>query len=180
MNITAAQLRKQHESLSPAAKRAITVAVRPAPHVDRALLEALMSRETNMRNVIGDGGHGRGIVQADDRYQEAWLRSVKGCRNGESTPVYDTAWPKGRVPTISAGAKFAVQTLEANVAEAKREGVRDGDRLFVAVAGYNRGLHGAIGAYKQGGRRAVDAGTAHGDYATDVLDRAETLRKLIR
>jgi hypothetical protein len=132
-----------------------------------------------MRNITGDGGHGRGIVQADDRYQEAFLRGTKGCRSGESTPIYESAWPKGRVPTIGAGAAFAVRTLEANVAECKREGVHDGDRLFVAVAGYNRGLHGAIMAYKQGGRHKAEAGTANGNYATDVLERAAYLRKHI-
>lgn len=33
-----------------------------------ALLYAVASRETNMRNVVGDGGHGHGVFQLDDRY----------------------------------------------------------------------------------------------------------------
>lgn len=28
---------------------------------------AIASRETNMHNVVGDGGHGYGIMQIDDR-----------------------------------------------------------------------------------------------------------------
>jgi hypothetical protein len=176
MQISSADLLRQHEGLSGPARQAIGRAAAKAPHVDRALVEALASRETNMRNITGDGGHGRGMWQADDRWQEVWLRSVRGCENGTSTPSHPNAWPKGLVPTISAGAMFAVRTLEANVGECVREGVRDGDRLFVAVAAYNRGLHGAITAYKQGGRRRVDAVTANGNYATDVLERAAYLR----
>jgi hypothetical protein len=176
MNISTHDLLRQHEALSGPARQAMGRAAAKAPHVDRALVEALASRETNMRNIVGDGGHGRGMFQADDRYQEAWLRSVKGCDNGTSTPTHKSAWPKGLVPTISAGAMFAVRVIEANVGECIREGIPDGERLFVAVAAYNRGLHGAIMAYKQGGRRRVDAVTANGNYATDVLERAAYLR----
>jgi hypothetical protein len=31
------------------------------------VLMAIASRETNMRNIIGDGGHGYGVMQIDDR-----------------------------------------------------------------------------------------------------------------
>src|ERR687884_423981 len=31
------------------------------------LLYAVGSRETNLRNVVGDGGHGHGVFQLDDR-----------------------------------------------------------------------------------------------------------------
>lgn len=179
MEIATTQLLRQYRELSGPARQALGRAAAKGVHVDKALLAAMASRETNMRNITGDGGHGRGMWQADDRYQEAFLRSVPGCDDGTSTPSHPSAWPKGLVPTISAGAMFAVRTIEANIAECKREGVHDGDRLFVAVAGYNRGLHGAITAYKQGGRRRVDAGTANGNYATDVLERAAYLRKHI-
>lgn len=33
-----------------------------------ALLYAVGSRETNLRNVVGDGGHGHGVFQLDDRF----------------------------------------------------------------------------------------------------------------
>lgn len=32
------------------------------------LLHAVGSRETNLRNIIGDGGHGHGVFQLDDRF----------------------------------------------------------------------------------------------------------------
>jgi Transglycosylase SLT domain len=39
------------------------------------LIMAIASRETNMRNVIGDGGHGYGIMQIDDRSFPEWCHS---------------------------------------------------------------------------------------------------------
>jgi hypothetical protein len=34
------------------------------------LLYAVGSRETNLRNVVGDGGHGHGVFQLDDRWHQ--------------------------------------------------------------------------------------------------------------
>ena len=39
------------------------------------ILLAIASRETNMRNIIGDGGHGYGIMQIDDRSFPEWCNS---------------------------------------------------------------------------------------------------------
>jgi hypothetical protein len=39
------------------------------------ILMAIASRETNMRNIIGDGGHGYGIMQIDDRSFPEWCNS---------------------------------------------------------------------------------------------------------
>ena len=39
------------------------------------VLMAIASRETNMRNIIGDGGHGYGLVQIDDRSFPEWCNS---------------------------------------------------------------------------------------------------------
>jgi hypothetical protein len=36
----------------------------------RCLLHAVGSRETNLRNVVGDGGHGHGVFQLDDRWHQ--------------------------------------------------------------------------------------------------------------
>lgn len=179
VRVTPADLRHEHNNLSTAALAAINRAAAPAPHVDAAMLMALASRETNMRNVVGDSGHGRGMWQADDRWQEVWLKTHRGCKSGTSIPIYRDAWAKGRVLTISDGAKFATLTLEANVSACIRENVRNGDRMFVAVAAWNMGLHGALVAYKRGGRSAVDAGTTHKDYATDVFERLVYLRRIM-
>jgi hypothetical protein len=39
------------------------------------VLMAITSRETNMRNIIGDGGHGYGLMQIDDRSFPEWCNS---------------------------------------------------------------------------------------------------------
>jgi hypothetical protein len=41
--------------------------VNDAHSMPRSLLFAVGSRETNLRNVVGDGGHGHGVFQLDDR-----------------------------------------------------------------------------------------------------------------
>ncbi len=48
------------------------------------LLLAIASRETNMRSIVGDGGHGYGLMQIDDRSCPHWCHSggwnnVAGC-----------------------------------------------------------------------------------------------------
>src|SRR6476469_5413996 len=53
------------------------------------VLMAIASRETNMRNIIGDGGHGYGLMQIDDRrVVQRWLMERPARRNpkGGSRP----------------------------------------------------------------------------------------------
>ena len=40
-----------------------------------SLLMAIASRETNMRNIVGDGGHGYGLMQIDVRSFGEWVAS---------------------------------------------------------------------------------------------------------
>lgn len=177
MNITKAQLKAQVESLSDAARKAVRKATEGHPHVDEPLLLAMMSRETGMKNIVGDGGHGRGGWQQDDRYLGPWLKSVKGCDSGKSTPKYDSAFPKGHVPTITDGARKCAQLIEANVVEVTRQKVRFGSRLKVAVSAYNAGLGGAMEGYN--GYNDSDHFTTGRDYAADVLARRNALKKLL-
>jgi hypothetical protein len=176
LNISPADLTAQHQRRSFLWRRALSRAAKPAPHVDVALLEAVSSRESNMRNITGDGGHGRGTFQQDDRFQEAFLRACRGCRSGSSVPIYASAWPKGRVPTVSAGARRAVAIIEHNVSEAKRLGIPDGHRTHFALAAYNAGVGGALVGWRD--RHDPDANTAGHDYGRDVMERAELLRRL--
>lgn len=174
MNISEASLRAEVKALSPAARRAIRRAVKDRPHVDEALLLAIGSRESWLTNITGDGGHARGMFAQDDRFLGPWLGSVRGCRSGSSIPRFGSARPKGRVPTISAGARKCATIVEGNIVEAKRASVVPGHRTHVGVAGYNAGLHGAISAYRLHG--SPDVATAHGDYGADVLERARFIR----
>lgn len=174
MNITTVDLRRQRDRLNNRDHQALRDAVIDAPHVDLALILAIASRESGMRNIVGDGGHGRGFFQQDDRYQQAFLRAVRGCKPGTNTAVFPTALPKGRVPTIAAGARRCVAMLEQNVTEAKRLGIPDGERTRFALAAYNAGVGGALSGWQSD--RNPDKHTAGGDYGEDVLARARALR----
>lgn len=68
MNISSNDLRSQFEQVR-----------RDFPFIDeindragfpKCLLHAVASRETNMTNEIGDGGHGHGMFQLDDRWHQ--------------------------------------------------------------------------------------------------------------
>jgi hypothetical protein len=177
VNVTASTLQKQRYNLPRTWRAAIrAVAAAPGtPHVDYYLLLAIMSRETNMQNIVGDAGHGRGAWQMDDRWQEEFLRRTPGCKPGSSRPRWPSCYQKGRVPMISSGARRCANMIEAGVTEAGREGVPFGHRLKVAISGYNAGMTGAIHAYKTTGNS--DTATTGGNYAQDVLGRAAALRR---
>jgi hypothetical protein len=57
--------------------------------IDPALLVAMAHRETGMRNIVGDSGHGRGIMQIDDRFHADWLKQHKGCASGSFRTQFD-------------------------------------------------------------------------------------------
>ena len=118
------------------------------------LMLAVASRETQMRNIRGDGGHGRGVFQIDDRWHPDWLAKHAG--------------PSG-VPPVRDAAFYAASLIAANIAEARRAGVPKDDQVRVALAGYNAGMNRAISDYKSSGN--PDARTTGGDYSRDVLGR---------
>jgi hypothetical protein len=137
------------------------------------LLMAIASRETNMRNIVGDGGHGYGIMQIDDRSYPDW------CHSG--------LW-KDATAGIQKG---------ASVLDAKRETIRDGqgkrlkvggvsftgksnlsaaELLRTAVAAYNAGLWAYYGLSRNGN---PDARTTGHDYSADTLARAKVFAALM-
>jgi hypothetical protein len=134
------------------------------------MLLAVGLRETWLQNILGDYGHGRGVFQQDDRWQQAWLQSVRGCRSGSFVPVYTEAYTWGRVPTLKAGTLRAKQILEENLQYAKNEGV-PGKKLFAfSLAAYNAGPYSALKGFQEGN---VDKYTANGNYSADVLERRD-------
>ena len=145
-------------------------------HISGVLLLAMAHRESNMRNIVGDGGHGRGMMQIDDRFHATWLSEHKGCRSGSFDATFDSALPAGRVPSLVAGVKKACELLNQNIAFAKANGVPDGKRLRFAVAAYNAGPGNALKGFQAGD---VDKLTTGGDYSRDVLaHRAEVKQAL--
>ena len=65
------------------------------------LLIAIASRETDMNDIVGDNGHGRGLFQIDDRAHTDWL-SQHGARG------------KGTKPPVADAAEFAAALLASN------------------------------------------------------------------
>jgi peptidoglycan hydrolase-like protein with peptidoglycan-binding domain len=130
----------------------------------RGLLLAVASRETHCRNVAGDGGHGRGVFQIDDRFHGDWLR-----RHGAGRP--------GAVPSVEDGAEYAAQLLSANLAYGRSKGLSGRRLLKFAAAAYNAGAGGAWKALQLTGD--PDSGTANRNYGADVLDRHRLLERWI-
>jgi peptidoglycan hydrolase-like protein with peptidoglycan-binding domain len=130
----------------------------------RGLLVAIASRETNCRNIVGDGGHGRGLFQIDDRFHGDWLRD-----HGAGAP--------GAVPSVADGAAYAAQLLSTNYAFGRAKGLRGKKLLKFAVSAYNAGAGGAWKALQESGD--PDAGTTGRDYGADVLERMRAVRGLL-
>lgn len=102
------------------------------------LLLAVGSRETNLTNEVGDGGHGHGVWQLDNRSHVI---------------------PAGFDGDVNKQAAFAATELVDN---------------FIRAHDWRK----ALNMYNSG--QTSDAGTAHGNYGIDVLERMNTLQVLLK
>ena len=103
----------------------------------------------------GDAGHGRGLMQIDDRFHEF-------ARTG--------SWRDPR-----ANIRFGCDLLADNRAVLKREGLTGRQLLKATLASYNGGLGAVLGALDRG--NDVDSVTTGSDYGKDVMDRAGWFQK---
>ena len=128
------------------------------------LLLAIASRETNIANELGDGGHGVGVMQIDARYHTiAQQLRLNGRWKGGP----------GRLALIEEGARI----LDSNI-EAASTHIHDRDQaLRVAVAGYNCGIHNAIVGHYEGD---CDAYTTGNNYSADVFARRALFAALLK
>jgi peptidoglycan hydrolase-like protein with peptidoglycan-binding domain len=140
------------------------LAVERRARLPRALLLAIASRETHFRNVAGDGGHGRGVFQIDDRSHDEWLR-----RHGAGGP--------GAVPPVEDAAAYAAEILAGNLAYGRSKGLSGDALLRFAVSAYNAGAGGAWRGMAE--RGDPDARTAHANYGRDVLERMALIRRFL-
>ena len=116
-----------------------------------ALLAAIASRESRGGNALnaqgfGDGGHGFGIMQVDDR---------------NPFPVVTKDGPFGQ-PHIEQATKILKQKLEK--VESETIALSDSAQLQTAVSRYNGGAGRPV--------PRSDEGTTGGDYMNDVWARA--------
>lgn len=142
MNITTADLRGQYDRsiVNWPWIRTVENSLALPPF----LLYALGSRETNLRNVVGDGGHGHGIWQRDDR---SW-----------DVPADYLSTPKRQA--VDAG--NLLMSLQ-------RRFVTQPNAWHCAVAAYNAGGGAVTRALSAG--KPCDSVTTGGDYSADVLAR---------
>jgi peptidoglycan hydrolase-like protein with peptidoglycan-binding domain len=160
MNISVDQLAEQ---VRRARARGWTTVTRKAEkrfELPAGLLLALASRETDMNDIVGDKGHGRGLFQIDDRFHAEWL-AAHGAPGQATTP------------RVADAADFAASMLASNLAFAKQSGVATPDRLRFACSAYNAGPGGALAGHQQGD---CDRKTTGRDYGRDVLDRWGAIR----
>jgi peptidoglycan hydrolase-like protein with peptidoglycan-binding domain len=127
------------------------------------LLLAIASQETDMNDVVGDGGHGRGLFQIDDRSHTTFLR-----QQGASKP--------GGKPAVPAAAKYAAGLVRFNFDFGVKNGVPERDRLRFALSAYNAGAGGALEGFKAGDS---DRRTTGGDYGKAVLGRFGIYQSLL-
>ena len=138
-----------------------------------SLLLAIASRESGMRNIVGDGGHGYGLMQIDDRaypdfcHTGAWKAPVLIIEKGAS--VLDskrTLIEHGQGQVLHVG---GYQFLGAKI---------DAVSLVrVAVASYNAGLWPYY-TFSKG--EDPDRLTTGHNYSADVLARAAEFDRLMK
>lgn len=121
-------------------------------HIALEVLLAQCSRETGgIHNIPGDSGHGRGLMQIDDRWHGSWLKAhMEG---------FDPA----------SNIDYAASLLASEV--------KYFNALDAGLAAYNSGRGNVKKAIRKGFK--VDHYTAHGDYSKDVLERAKEFKKLL-
>lgn len=137
-----ANFRKYKDEVEAAAKK---YGIHPA------LLMAVMDRETGdpkkiglgAKNILGDAGHGHGLMQIDDRSHAAWLNS-HDWRNAKQNIDY--------------GASVLASSIKSL-----------GGNVHAGLAGYNGGPGRVAAALKAG--RSADSVTTGGNYGSDVWRR---------
>jgi hypothetical protein len=178
VNITEAQLDAQVRALGHRRIDMVTDLAHEGEDdgIGPALVLALASRESNMRNIVGDGGHGRGWLQIDDRFHHDFLETHRGCDSDSFIPNHPSAAPRGLAPSLTASTIYAIGLLRSNMRFARSNGVPEQTVLRFAVAAYNAGAGGALKGFREGD---VDRHTTGRDYAKDVLGRKAAVARIL-
>jgi len=154
MKITADQLSQQVALARSRGWLPLIARAEKRHKLPNGMLLAIASRETNMQDIVGDGGHGRGLFQIDDRFHGDWL-----AKHG--------APGAGTTPRIKDAAEYAAAMLASNVAYAQQKKVGQDQQVRFAASAYNAGCGGAYSGFQAGN---CDQKTTGGDYGSDVLE----------
>lgn len=130
---------------------------------------AIGSRETNLRNLIGDNGNGFGVWQIDKRFEsdftDKFATSTIKAQLKKAISIYD-----GKVAQIGRleGKNFSLKS-RGKTYRATGKKVDNVDKRRIATAAYNCGLWG----YRQFSvGKDIDSVSSHKDYGKDVYKRA--------
>ena len=128
-------------------------------HLPLPFVLAVASRETGIRNIAGDGGHGRGVMQVDDRWH-----AIAAKTDFEAHPEVLIDYGCG--------------LLRSNFDWAKKHWPEFSmlQHFKIAAASYNCGRGGVSLAMASGD---CDARTTGGNYGRDVLVRMAIYQELL-
>lgn len=162
--MTSADLHYKYDAPYVEQYRAPILAAAGATGIGAEIIAGIISRESGFGRLLspkgpsgtGDYGHGRGLMQIDDRYHGEFISSG--------------AW-RDPSQNIMYGAKL----LASYRNHALKAGVTPAEALRVSLAGYNRGMSGAIASWKKG--QDPDSGTTGKNYSRDVLARSALFKK---
>jgi hypothetical protein len=137
------------------------------------LLLGIASRETNMKNIVGDGGHGYGIMQIDDRSYPDWCHSG-GWKDLDACIQKGALVLDGKREQIRSGEGKSLKIGGTTFRGAPS--LSGSDLIHVSVAAYNCGLW-AFYSFSKGGD--PDAKSTGHDYSADVMKRTELFASLL-
>lgn len=161
-------LKRQLDNLKKTPLFDIFIKISDKQKVPLEYLLAVGSRETNLKNIIGDKGNGVGVMQIDTRYH--YIAKEK---------KEDGTWETCPEPLINFGAYL----LRDNYEYFKRKYPRNvytwaGDYAWwkLAFSAYNAGRAGAESGMTRGDS---DLKTTGGNYAKDVINRSKIFADLL-
>lgn len=160
-NWTPKQLHSQYIAAQKRGLIPLLVAAAEKVGLPPSYVVAVASRETRIQNIAGDGGHGHGVMQIDDRSHREILAAHPD-------------WRTNPVPLIEYGARL----LASNRTTAQKRWPAFDDRqlLKVAASAYNCGPGNAAAGVSTGDS---DRYTTGHDYGRDVLARMRVFEELL-
>lgn len=142
-----------------------------------ALGLAIASRETGLRNIVGDNGNGYGLFQVDKRTDPnfaasgAWKDPEAAIRRGFE--IYEE---KVNSLIRNAGKQMTIKDRSGKAYSFTVPKLEGAELQQTALGMYNSGWWAA---YHKSKGRSPDAGTWNKNYSADVLNRAEIFDKFL-